>query len=71
MILAGIAVKMLTADLYKVPVWVSPAFIAAVLAVVAALSIRGSRRRPAGQIALSAGCTVVALNGDRYPAAGR
>jgi tellurite resistance protein TerC len=40
-ILAGIAVKMLTADLYEVPLWVSPAFIAAVLAVVAALSIRG------------------------------
>ena len=44
-ILAGIAAKMLTADLYEVPVWVSPAFIAAVLAVVAALSIRGRRRR--------------------------
>jgi len=44
-ILAGIAAKMLTADLYEVPVWVSPAFIAAVLAVVAALSIRDSRRR--------------------------
>ena len=44
-ILAGIAVKMLTADLYEVPVWASPAFIAAVLAVVAALSIRDTRRR--------------------------
>ena len=43
-ILAGIAAKMLTADLYEVPVWVSPAFIAVVLAVVAALSIRDSRR---------------------------
>jgi len=42
-ILAGIAVKMLTADLYEVPVWVSPAFIAAVLAVVAALSVRTAR----------------------------
>ena len=39
-ILAGVAVKLLTADLYEVPVWVSPAFIAVVLAVVAALSIR-------------------------------
>jgi hypothetical protein len=36
---------MLTADLYEVPVWVSPAFIAAVLAVVAVLSLRDSRRR--------------------------
>ena len=44
-ILAGIAAKMLTADLYEVPVWVSPAFIAVVLTVVAALSIRDSRRR--------------------------
>ena len=39
-ILAGVAAKMLTADLYEAPVWVSPAFIAAVLAVVAALSVR-------------------------------
>ena len=36
---------MLTADLYEVPVWVSPAFIAAVLAVVAVLSLRDRRRR--------------------------
>ncbi len=46
-ILAGIAAKMLTADLYEVPVWASPAFIAVVLAVVAALSVRESRRRAA------------------------
>ena len=46
-ILAGVAVKLLTADLYEVPVWVSPAFIAVVLAVVAALSIRPGRRAPA------------------------
>jgi hypothetical protein len=44
-ILAGIAAKMLTADLYEVPVWVSPAFIAVVLAVVAVRSIRDTRRR--------------------------
>jgi len=43
-ILAGIAAKMLTADLYEVPAWASPAFIVVVLAVVAALSIRDSRR---------------------------
>jgi TerC family integral membrane protein len=42
-ILGGIAAKMLTADLYEVPVWVSPAFIAVVLAVVAVLSLRGGR----------------------------
>src|SRR6202012_846718 len=42
-ILAAVAVKLLTADLYAVPVWPSPAFIAAVLAVVAILSIRDRR----------------------------
>jgi integral membrane protein TerC family protein len=49
-ILTGIAVKMLTADLYEAPTWASPAFIAAVLAVVAVLSVRDSRRArpPAG-----------------------
>jgi tellurite resistance protein TerC len=43
-ILAAVGVKMLTADLYHVPVWASPAFIAAVLAAVAILSIRDDRR---------------------------
>jgi tellurite resistance protein TerC len=42
-ILTAVAVKLLTADLYEVPVWVSPAFIAAVLAAVAILSIRDCR----------------------------
>ena len=40
-ILAGIAVKMLTADIYELPVWVSLAFIAVVLGTVAVLSLRG------------------------------
>jgi tellurite resistance protein TerC len=44
-ILAGVAAKMLTADLYEVPVWASPVFIAVVLAVVAALSVRDRRRQ--------------------------
>jgi TerC family integral membrane protein len=48
-ILAGIAVKMLTSDLYELPAWASPAFIVTVLAVVAVLSVRGARR--AGQAA--------------------
>jgi tellurite resistance protein TerC len=47
-ILAAVAVKLLTADLYELPTWASPAFIAAVLAVVAATSIRDYRRRAAG-----------------------
>jgi tellurite resistance protein TerC len=49
-ILAAVAVKLLTADLYDVPAWASPAFIAAVLAVVAILSSRDRRpaARPAG-----------------------
>src|SRR5205823_2320331 len=37
-ILAGIAVKLLVADLYTFPTWASPAFIAVVLAVVTLLS---------------------------------
>jgi len=44
-ILAAVGVKLLTADLYHVPSWASPAFIAAVLAAVAAASIRDNRRR--------------------------
>jgi tellurite resistance protein TerC len=44
-ILAAVAVKMLTADLYQVPTWASPAFIAVVLATVAILSIRDNHRR--------------------------
>jgi tellurite resistance protein TerC len=43
-ILGAVAVKLLTADLYEVPAWTSPAFIAAVLAGVAILSIRDRRR---------------------------
>ena len=50
-ILAAIAVKMLTADLYQLPVWVSPALIAAVLVAVAALSVRDNRRRAAQRLA--------------------
>ena len=55
-ILAAVAVKLLTGDLYELPTWASPAFIAAVLAVVAALSVRDTRRRaaddsgPSGQV---------------------
>jgi tellurite resistance protein TerC len=45
-ILAAVAVKLLLGDLYHVPVWTAPAFIAAVLAVVAVLSLRsGTERR--------------------------
>jgi hypothetical protein len=40
-------VKLLTADLYEVPAWISPVFIAAVLAGVAILSIRDRRQGPA------------------------
>ena len=47
-ILAGIAVKLLVADLYTFPTWASPAFIAVVLAVVTLLSARDRRRRPDG-----------------------
>jgi hypothetical protein len=35
---------MLTGDLYELPGWATPAFIVAVLAAVAILSVRGHRR---------------------------
>lgn len=44
-ILAAVAAKLLLADVYHVPPWASPAFIIAVLAVVAAASIRHARRQ--------------------------
>ena len=46
-ILAAAAVKLLLSDVYTIPVWVSPAFIVSVLAVVAVMSARDARTRPA------------------------
>ena len=43
-ILAAVAVKLLLADVWEFPSWSAPAFITAVLAVVAAASIRDDRR---------------------------
>jgi hypothetical protein len=43
-ILAAVAVKLLAADIYTFPARASPAFIAAVLAAVTALSVHGSHR---------------------------
>jgi tellurite resistance protein TerC len=43
-ILAAVAVKLLLADVYEVPAWTSPAFIAAVLAAVTVMSVRDRRR---------------------------
>jgi tellurite resistance protein TerC len=42
-ILSGIALKLLTSDLYTLPTWSSPAFIITVLAAVAVLSVRDGR----------------------------
>jgi tellurite resistance protein TerC len=44
LILAGVAAKLLLTDVYKAPAWVSPAFIAVVLAAATVLSIRDNRR---------------------------
>jgi TerC family integral membrane protein len=44
-ILAGVAVKLLLADVLEFPAWSAPAFITAVLAVAAAASLRDNRRR--------------------------
>jgi hypothetical protein len=43
-ILGGVAVKLLLADVWEFPVWSAPAFIIAVLAVVGAASVCDSRR---------------------------
>ncbi len=45
-VLAGVAAKMLLADLYQVPHWASPAFVAVVLGVVTVASIRDRRHPP-------------------------
>ena len=42
-ILAAVAVKLLLADVWELPSWSAPAFIAAVLAVVAVASVRANR----------------------------
>jgi tellurite resistance protein TerC len=49
-ILGGVAVKLLLADLWEFPAWSAPAFITVVLAAVAAASVRDSRpgRQAAG-----------------------
>jgi tellurite resistance protein TerC len=44
-ILGAVAAKLLLADVYEFPTWSAPVFIAAVLSVVAAASIRDNRRR--------------------------
>jgi tellurite resistance protein TerC len=43
-ILGGVAVKLLLADVVEFPAWSAPAFITAVLAVAAAASVRDTRR---------------------------
>lgn len=47
-ILGAVAVKLLLADVWEFPAWSAPAFIAAVLAVVAAASFRDTRRARRG-----------------------
>jgi tellurite resistance protein TerC len=49
-ILAGVAVKLLLADVVHFPAWSAPAFITAVLAVAAAASLRDNRRRQRAEI---------------------
>jgi len=44
-ILGAVAVKLLLADVWEIPVWSAPAFIIAVLAVVTVASLRYDRRR--------------------------
>jgi tellurite resistance protein TerC len=65
-ILGAVAAKLLLADAYEFPTWSAPVFIAAVLSVVAAASIRDNRRRPVPQSAAGAPRPAV---GERQPAA--
>jgi tellurite resistance protein TerC len=44
-ILAAVAVKLLLADVWELPAWSAPAFIIAVLSVVAVASVLGNRRQ--------------------------
>jgi len=48
LILGTVAVKLLLADVWEPPAWSAPAFITAVLAVVAVASVRDGRRRRRG-----------------------
>ena len=49
-ILAAVAVKLLLADVWELPSWSAPAFIAAVLAVVAVASVRANRGQRRSQV---------------------
>jgi tellurite resistance protein TerC len=53
-ILAAVAVKLLIADIYTFPVWASPVFIAAVLAVVVVLSVHDGTAGAVGRDGLAA-----------------
>jgi predicted tellurium resistance membrane protein TerC len=48
-ILAAVAVKLLLADVWELPAWSAPAFIAAVLSVVAFASVRANRSQARSQ----------------------
>ena len=48
-ILAAVAVKLLLADMWELPAWSAPAFIAVVLSVVAVASVRASRSQARSQ----------------------
>jgi tellurite resistance protein TerC len=48
-ILAFVGVKMMLAEVYKIPVWVSLGVIALVLAVTLAASVWAARRKQAGE----------------------
>ena len=69
-ILGGVAVKLLLADVWEFPAWSAPAFITVVLAVVAAASLRDTRRARAADGPAQASRTGQGLqDADRAPAA--
>jgi tellurite resistance protein TerC len=67
-ILGAVAVKLLLADVWEFPAWSAPAFITAVLAVVAILSVKPARiAGRAGQAAADGGRAGAAAGGDSDP----
>jgi tellurite resistance protein TerC len=68
-ILGGVAVKLLLADVWEFPAWSAPAFITVVLAAVAAASLRDTRRARGGGPAQPAPTRQELQDADRTPAA--
>ncbi|HEX4288647.1 MAG TPA: TerC family protein [Trebonia sp.] len=70
-ILGGVAVKLLLADVWEFPAWSAPAFITVVLAVAAAASLRGTRRARPGRARAAGGQAEASPTRQGHQDAGR